>query len=172
MDKINYINPFANPDSNIKKVKHKKGKLNSTDAGAESKSATSFDEILNDIQTEETGSLNNEKNELSQKKIETLLKEIGRQGERLKKSRNLEDLDLYKKMIKEYLTLIIRESENIENKNVWNPAKKQKVNKVHLQVINSELLDLTRIFFSEQQNTLAIGAKIDRIEGLLIDLKS
>ena len=172
MDKINYINPFSNPESNKKLSKNKKEKLKSESSFLNSSSVSSFDEVLNDSYAEESEALNGKDKDLPQKRIETLLKEIGKQGERLKKSRNLEDLDIYKKMIKEYISLILKESENIEKRNVWNPSKKQKINKVHLQVINSELLELTRIFFSDQQNNLAIAAKIDKIEGLLIDLKS
>jgi uncharacterized protein len=172
MDKINYINHFINPDSNVKKAKSKKKKLNSSDTFFTSKDISTFDEILNDAYTEETGSLNNEKNGIDNDKIEGLLKEIGKQGEKLKKSKHLEDLDQYKKMIKEYLNLILEQSEKVEQKSLWDKNKKQKITKVHLQIINSELLELTKIFFSEQQNTFAIAAKIDRIEGLLVDLKS
>jgi uncharacterized protein len=172
MEKINYINHFSNPDSNIKKAKSKKKKLDSTGSFFTSKDVSAFDEILNDAYTEETGSLSNENNEITHKKIEGLLKEIGRQGEKLKKSKILADLDLYKKMIKEYLNLILEQSESVEKKSLWDKNKKQKITKVHLQVINNELLELTKIFFSEQQNTFAIAAKIDRIEGLLVDLKS
>src|SRR4030042_2033602 len=104
--------------------------------------------------------------------INFLLKEIGKHGENLKRTKLLKDLDLYKKLVKEYLTIVLELSEKTEKIVLWDKSKKQKVTKIHLQVINQELLELTRIFFSEQQNTFAIASKIDMIEGLLVDLRS
>lgn len=104
--------------------------------------------------------------------IEKLLKDIGRQGEILKKSRSLEDLDKYKKMIKNFLKEIIDRIEKKERKSLWDKRKKEKIMKVHITIINKELEELTRIFFDEQQNILAIASQIDKIEGILIDLIS
>jgi uncharacterized protein len=104
--------------------------------------------------------------------IERLLKDIGIQGELLKKSKNLEDLDNYKKMVKKFILNIVELSETTEKKVVWNRFKKEKIAKIHLQIIDKELLDLTRIFMSEQYSVLQIASKIDKIQGMLIDLAS
>ena len=160
MDKINYINHFSNPDSNVKKAKPKKKKLNSTDSFFTPKDVSSFDEILNDTYAEETGSLNSEKNEINLQKIEGLLREIGKQGEKLKKSKMLADLDMYKKMIKEYISLILEQSESVEKKSLWDKNKKQKIAKVHLQVINNELLELTKFFSLNSKTPLQLLQKL------------
>jgi uncharacterized protein YaaR (DUF327 family) len=67
---------------------------------------------------------------------------------------------------------VIDQSEKSEKKAIWNKIKKEKITKIHLQVVNKELLDLTRIFMSEQYSVLEIASKIDKIQGILIDMAS
>ena len=168
MDKIDHLNYFAHLNSKIKKDKSKKTKSENTDK-IKSENKSTFEEIYNlqDIKPKTFQS----QNQNQEYKLENLLKEIGNQGEKLKKSRLLEELDKYKKLVKEYISIFLQLSEEAEKKTLWDRNKKEKVSKVHLKIINQELSELTRIFFEEQQNTFAIAAKIDRIEGLLIDLK-
>lgn len=109
---------------------------------------------------------------VKEQEIESLLKEIGILGENLKKSRSLEDLDEYKKKVKRFISSIVERSEKADKKVVWNRQKREKVTKIHLNVIDKELLELTRIFMSEQHSVLVIASKIDRIQGILIDTAS
>ena len=166
MDKIDHLNYFAHLNSKIKKDKSKKSKNENTKK-VHVENKTIFEEIyaIQDIKNEKI------QNEIQEQKLENLLKEIGNQGERLKKFRFLEELDKYKKLIKEYISIFLQISEDAEKKTLWDKNKKEKISKIHLRIINQELAELTRIFFEEQQNTFAIAAKIDKIEGLLIDLK-
>ncbi|OHD13517.1 MAG: hypothetical protein A2Y34_06340 [Spirochaetes bacterium GWC1_27_15] len=164
MAKIEDYSYIFNPDS-FKKTENKKTE-NKKIIGKEHKKSF-FEEVFfqnTEIQQEEK--IN------KQEELEKLLKEIGIQGELLKKSRNLEDLDDYKKMVKKYLMSVIEQGEKIENKVTFHRIKKEKVAKVHLQIIDKELIELTRIFLSEQYNTLDIASKIDKIEGILVDLSS
>ncbi len=102
--------------------------------------------------------------------IQKLLKDIGLQGRVLKKSSSIEDLDVYKKLVKKYIMSVIDISENTEKKSVYNRFKREKISKTHLNVIDKELLELTKIFIAEQKDVLKIASKIDKIEGMLIDL--
>ena len=104
--------------------------------------------------------------------IQNMLRDIGLQGENLKKSRNIEDLDIYKKLVKKYITTIVNISEDTEKKSVYNRIKKEKITKVHLNIIDKELLELTKIFMSEQYEVLKIANKIDKLEGLIISIFS
>jgi uncharacterized protein YaaR (DUF327 family) len=167
MDKIQNIGQFSNLDPKIKKNKSKKSNKAFKSKKLDDESST-FDEILEAQEIE----YNNSEIIQNEEKIESLLKQIGNYGEKLKKSKLLKDLNTYKNLIKEYISLILIMSEKIEKKEMWNTIKKEKNAKLHIKIINQELLDLTRLFMSEQKNTLAIAAKIDKIEGILIDLKS
>lgn len=167
MDKIPDIFHHSYLDPKIKKNKSKKhNKLSDKDTIFKEKST--FEEIFETTVTD----IDKKEIDLQEKKLENLLKEIGSTGEKLKKSKLLEDLNSYKVLIKEYLSLVLSLSEKTEKKTIWDKTKKEKITKVHIKIINQELLDLTKLFFSGQQNTFTIAAKIDKIEGLLIDLKS
>ena len=167
MDKIHNISHFSNLDPKVKKNKSKKTS-NSLKKSILSNELSTFEEIL---ETQEIEYENNEKT-LNEEKLENLLKQIGNYGEKLKKSKLLKDLNIYKNLIKEYISMVISLSEKTEKKMMWDKVKKEKITKLHIKIINQELLDLTELFFTEQKNTFAIAAKIDKIEGILIDLKS
>lgn len=161
----NFVNK---PDIN-EKPKPKIDKKKRLDTG---KSIPFFEELLiNEDEKPDNQELNyNSREKLDL--IEELLKDIGKQGEILKKSKNLEDLDRYKRLIKAFITEILDHIEKKEKKTLWDKRKKEKITKVHLVIINKELEELTAFFFEEQQNTLAIASKIDKIEGILIDMIS
>ena len=166
MDKIQNIGQFSNLDPKLKKSKSKKS------TGSLKKNLirdlSTFEEILESQEIE----YNNNEITTNQEKLEDLLKKIGNNGEKLKKTRSLKDLNIYKNLVKEYISLVVSISEKIEKKTMWNKVKKEKIAKLHIKIINNELLDLTKLFMAEQKNTLAIAAKIDKIEGILIDLKT
>ena len=166
MDKIQNISHFSNLDPKIKKKKSKKSDK-SLKKNISTNELSTFEEIL---ETEEIEFTNSEI-KLNEEKLENLLKQIGNYGEKLKKSKLINDLNVYKNLVKEYISLVISLSEKSEKKIMWNKFKKEKTAKLHFKIINQELLNLTKLFMTEQKNTLAIAAKIDKIEGILIDLK-
>ena len=107
-----------------------------------------------------------------EEEVSLLQKELGIQGEILKKSKDINDLDLYKKIVKKYLNTIITLTEKIEKKDLRNWHKKVKESKVHISIIDRELFELTREFIKEQRNVFIIASKIDKIEGILVNLLS
>jgi len=156
---------FGNPQ--IKNTKLKKSKISNKKI-SKNDNEFSFEELVFEEE------VNFEEDQLKEKDkvIENYLKEIGKQGEKLKKSRHFNDLEIYKNLIKKFLLFAIDLMEKKEKKALWDKTKKQKITKIHITVINKELQELTRIFFDEQKNILAIASKIDKIEGLIINLLS
>ena len=167
MEKIHNLSHFSNLDPKLKKSKSKKSDKSSK-KNIFSKELSAYQEVLETTET----TFDSDEKKINEEKLENLLKQIGNYGEKLKKSKLLKDLNAYKNLVKEYISIVISLSEKTEKKAVWNKLKKEKVAKVHIKIINQELLDLTKLFFAEQQNTFTIASKIDKIEGLLIDLKS
>ncbi len=166
---IEKINNFCNYyNFNTKTKKNKSKKSDKTLKNKSINELSSFDEILEANETD----FEINKIKLNEEKLENLLKQIGNYGEKLKKSKLIKDLNIYKNLVKEYLSIVISLSEKTEKITMWNKVKKEKISKVHITIINQELLNLTKLFFAEQQNTFTIAAKIDKVEGLLIDLKS
>ncbi|HOJ64524.1 MAG TPA: YaaR family protein [Spirochaetota bacterium] len=163
MEKINennYLyqqNSLATNKANVKK----KNEIKSI----KEKNKTSFFDFLKTEEIKEENDISLQKEELI-----NLLKEIGKQGEKLKKNLTLDNLTEYKKMVKKFLLSAIELSEKVERKTLWNSFKKEKVTKIHLSIIDKELNELTKYFFEEQRDVFKIAAKIDKIEGILIDI--
>ena len=163
MDKINNNYFFLNPE--IKNNDdQKKTKKSSTIAGQ----ASLFQKML--MQEEEPiEQVSENKNELNDE-IANLLKDISAKGRNLKKYKKVEDLEDYKKLIQNLLKKVVSSTEKVEKKATFRNG--QKNFKLHLQVINKNLLELTREFMKQQKSVIAIATKIDSIEGLLLDLLS
>jgi|GEM_PF-1300565 len=168
MDKINDLNTFYNYEPLKNKKSKSKDLKKPIKSSIFSKEIKNFNEIIEKKEIELTEKLLKEDKE----KLEDLLKNIGLQGEKLKRKKSLNDLYLYKKYVKEYIKIFLSIAEDAKKKILWDKNKKQKIAKIHLQIIDNELLELTRIFFNEQHNTMVIAAKLDKIEGLLINLLS
>lgn len=163
MDKINNNYFFLNPE--IKNTDdQKKTKKSSTIA----RQASLFQKML--MQEEEhIEAVSENKNELNDE-IANLLKDISAKGRNLKKYKKVEDLEDYKKLIQSLLKKVVSSTEKVEKKATFKNG--QKNFKLHLQVINKNLLELTREFMKQQKSVIAIATKIDSIEGLLLDLLS
>ncbi|MBQ2294339.1 MAG: YaaR family protein [Spirochaetales bacterium] len=163
MDKINNNYFFLNPE--IKNTDdQKKTKKSSTIA----RQASLFQKML--MQEEEhIEPVSENKNELNDE-IANLLKDISAKGRNLKKYKKVEDLEDYKKLIQSLLKKVVSSTEKVEKKATFRNG--QKNFKLHLQIINKNLLELTREFMKQQKSVIAIATKIDSIEGLLLDLLS
>lgn len=163
MDKINNNYFFLNPE--IKNTDdQKKTKKSSTIA----RQASLFQKML--MQEEEhIEPVSENKNELNDE-IANLLKDISAKGRNLKKYKKVEDLEDYKKLIQSLLKKVVSSTEKVEKKATFKNG--QKNFKLHLQVINKNLLELTREFMKQQKSVIAVATKIDSIEGLLLDLLS
>ena len=163
MDKINNNYFFLNPE--IKNTDdQKKTKKSSTIA----RQASLFQKMM--MQEEEhIEQVSENKNELNDE-IANLLKDISAKGRNLKKYKKVEDLEDYKKLIQNLLKKVVSSTEKVEKKATFRNG--QKNFKLHLQVINKNLLELTREFMKQQKSVIAIATKIDSIEGLLLDLLS
>lgn len=167
MSRIDDNNLLFNPRSIFTPRQTKKSSnLKTKKTSSENKSlfAKAFEEQDDDI------IINDNLN--SETSLEESLKEIGLLGEKLKRSKSLQDLDDYKKSIKRYIDQIIDKTVKCETKYVWSRAKKEKIPKIHLKIIDRELEELTKIFFDEQKSVFLIASKIDKIEGILVDLSS
>ena len=163
MDKINNNYFFLNPE--IKNTDdQKKTKKSSTIA----RQASLFQKML--MQEEEhIEQVSENKNELNDE-IANLLKDISAKGRNLKKYKKVEDLEDYKKLIQSLLKKVVSSTEKVEKKATFRNG--QKNFKLHLQIINKNLLELTREFMKQQKSVIAVATKIDSIEGLLLDLLS
>ena len=162
MTKINN-NYLFNPS--IKQKKTNKNKKTHNSGGI-----SSFNNILQQNTIEnQLDKTSLEPGSVSENEISLLLKDVGIQGKALKRQPNLEEFDKYRRLVGQLLSKILKESESVHKKEVRNFFKKEKVTKIHLKVVNQELLELTDLFMKGQKDIIKIAGKIDKIEGILID---
>lgn len=100
------------------------------------------------------------------------MREIGLLGERIKKNRNYDDVQEYKRLIKNFIKNVLDKSERIEARVTGSEFRHTLKSKAIINIIDKELNELTREFFSTQSSSIRIAASIDKIQGLLVDLDS
>ena len=99
--------------------------------------------------------------------FENLVQEITQQGERFYKNPTLQDLKLYKSMIRKFLKYVTDRMFAVEQHTggKW----KQKIYTIS-KVIDTKLEALTKLVVSQQANNINLLSALDEIRGLLIDL--
>jgi uncharacterized protein YaaR (DUF327 family) len=99
--------------------------------------------------------------------FDKLVEEITRQGERFSKNPTLQELKLYKSMIREFLKYVTDRMFSVEHHTggKW----KQKIYTVS-KIIDEKLQALTKLVVSQQTDNIDLLATLDEIRGLLIDL--
>lgn len=99
--------------------------------------------------------------------FENLVQEITQQGERFYKNPTLQELKLYKSMIKKFLKYVTDRMFAVEQHTggKW----KQKIYTIS-KVIDTKLEALTKLVVSQQANNINLLSALDEIRGLLIDL--
>ncbi|MCR1898999.1 YaaR family protein [Irregularibacter muris] len=99
------------------------------------------------------------------KYLKNLLNKIDKKGKHIVTTQNIRTITEYKKMIQEYLTLILQSGYEI--KKLQHPWDGQHMSIV--TIIDEELEELSQLVLTEHKDTLKIINKIDCIQGLLID---
>ncbi len=102
-------------------------------------------------------------------KLESLLQDIEKQGERLKKSYDLKDLLRYKKLIAEYLSETISGSNKFSKEDSIDRRGRHRVFAM-IREVDDRLSDLTKSILEEEKSNIDLVKAIDEIKGLLLDL--
>ncbi|WP_051688136.1 YaaR family protein [Desulfofalx alkaliphila] len=102
----------------------------------------------------------------SKYQLRKMIDKIKTAGNRLKNQQTQTHINEYKNIIKEYLSYILR--------NYYILKKERSVDYstlyTRIEIIDKEIEQLTMELLSDQSENLSIVARIDKIEGLLLDL--
>ncbi len=109
--------------------------------------------------------------DLVHQKLESLFNEIDKQGKKLAETLNLKDLKKYKDLIQKFLDYAVNKMYHLKEQSGWDRRGRHKIYTM-VVTVNKELEKLTNMLLSDQQDKIAILAKIDEIRGLLIDIYS
>jgi len=112
-------------------------------------------------------------NEISKKEIKKRLNKlmdiVDKQGKKLKKTFDNNDLLEYKSRVKDFLRLIQKEFVQARQSYSWDARGNLKTYTI-IEKVDKNLELLHNLFLEEQADVLTIVKKIDEIRGLLLDL--
>lgn len=102
----------------------------------------------------------------TKEELELYIKEIKKTGDRLSVTQNYTDVVKYKQAIKGYLKSIVDYVYTLNKKDsFWDTNYFTTVN-----TVNEKLEEITKELMYDQKNNINVAAKIDEINGLLIDI--
>lgn len=102
----------------------------------------------------------------SKEQLREMLNNINQLGNKLKQQITPETILAYKDLVKEYLAYILKNYHKIKRVRSIDYSNLY----TRVEVIDQEVEELTKKFFSDQKDILDLVARVDRIEGLLLDL--
>ncbi|MFC4620343.1 YaaR family protein [Camelliibacillus cellulosilyticus] len=100
--------------------------------------------------------------------IEALFAEIDEQGKRLSRSQTVRDMQIYKRLIRQYLQKAVSYGLSLKQSREWQFAQGQVQTLV--KTIDERLAEMTELLLQKGQSSIAILDAVDEIKGLLINL--
>lgn len=107
--------------------------------------------------------------ETTQERVNRLLDEINKQGEKLGAKVDIRDLKLYKQLISEFLHETVNNSHMFFKENMLDRRGRHRVWAV-VKKVNEELEKLTQEVLKEEKDNLKILKCMEDIRGLLLDI--
>ncbi|WP_261828501.1 YaaR family protein [Inconstantimicrobium mannanitabidum] len=102
----------------------------------------------------------------SQEELKKMLEDINKKGNRLVITKCYADVFAYKKMIKEYLRMILEDMYSVKKDvSFW-----QTQYFITVDTIDSKLEELTQSLLDQEKENLNIAATVDEIQGLIVDI--
>lgn len=111
-------------------------------------------------------SFNQARDRKSDEQLKKMIDDIKKKGNRLIITKTYSDVIAYKKMIKEYLNIIMEYMYSVKkDTSFW-----QTQYFITVDVIDEKLEELTATLLGEEKENLNIAATIDEIQGLIVDI--
>ena len=104
-----------------------------------------------------------------QARLSTLMEEITMQGDKLAKKRDIRDMKKYRGLIKDFMNEIINRSHQFSRENFLDRRGRHRVYGI-IRMVDQTLDELAQELVKDEQDNLAILAKIGEIRGLLLDI--
>ena len=104
-----------------------------------------------------------------QEHITALMGAISEQGKKIGKKKDVRDMKKYRGLIKEFMNEIVNRSHTFERENFLDRKGRHRVYGI-IRLIDQNLDELAKELVKEEQDNIAILAKIGEIEGLILDI--
>jgi len=102
-------------------------------------------------------------------RLNRLMSDIEKQGDKLGKSVDIRELKNYKKLITEFLDEVVNNSLKFTKQSHFDRRGRHKVYAL-VKKVNSKVEELSREFLKEEKNNIKILESIGSIKGMLLDM--
>lgn len=102
-------------------------------------------------------------------RLNRLMSEIEKQGDRLAKSMDIKELRNYKKLVSEFMNEVVNNSLKFSKQSHFDRRGRHKVYAL-IKKVNARLEELSREFLKEEKDNIKILESIGSIKGMLIDM--
>ena len=104
-----------------------------------------------------------------QEKLTHMMEEITAQGNKLAKKRDVRDMKKYRSLIKDFMNEVINRSHSFSRENFLDRRGRHRVYGI-IRLVDENLDALAQELVKDEQDHIAILARIDEIRGLLLDI--
>lgn len=111
---------------------------------------------------------NIEERELAQR-LNLMMEEITMQGKKLSKHMDIRDMKHYRELIKEFMNEVVNRSHKFSRENFLDRRGRHRVYGM-IKLVDKNLDELAEALLADEKDGIAILAKIDEIQGLLLDI--
>ncbi|MCR5627578.1 MAG: YaaR family protein [Lachnospiraceae bacterium] len=104
-----------------------------------------------------------------QEALKTMMNEITMQGEKIKKRKNIQDMQKYRSLIKGFLNEVLNRSHQFERENFLDRRGRHRVYGI-VRLVDENLDKLAAELVKDEADNITVMNTIGEIRGLLIDL--
>ncbi len=102
-------------------------------------------------------------------RLTAMMEEITRQGDKLKKHRDIRDMKKYRSLVKDFLNEVVSRSHDFSRENFLDRKGRHRVYGI-IRLVDKNLDELAQALLADEKDDLQILQKIGEIEGLILDL--
>lgn len=104
-----------------------------------------------------------------QQKLNSLMEEIDKQGERIAKHMDVADMRKYRSLVKEFMNEVVNRSHEFSRENFLDRRGRHRVYGI-VRLVDKNLDDLAQELVKDEKDNLAVLNKVGEIKGLLLDI--
>lgn len=104
-----------------------------------------------------------------QEKLNSLMEEITRQGEKISKHMDIKDMKQYRSLVKEFMNEVVNRSHEFSRENFLDRRGRHRVYGI-VKLVDKNLDELAGELVKDEKDNINILGKIGEIQGLLLDI--
>ena len=104
-------------------------------------------------------------------KLSSLMTDIEKQGKRLGKHMDINDMRKYRSLVKEFINEVVNRSHKFSRENFLDRRGRHRVYGM-VKLVDKNLDELAQALMADEKDHLLILSKIDEIRGLLLDIST